>query len=138
MWKTLLKLGLAYAFSAQMKNVLGQKVLPAVGHYAAATSAGVAQGLSTDWHRVIRSVIVAVVAVIGSLLGAMVGMIWFLVWAMDHPYRDWLFAGALATPLLIALVAMLYVKNTWKNNGILNDTRLQLHHQWQELKQSFQ
>ena len=137
MWKTLFKLGLAYAFSTQMKAVVGQRVLPAVGQYAAATRAGVAHGLSNDWKRVLNSIIWVVVSLMTLVLSSVAGMVWFLVWAINHPQREWLFAGALVVPLLIAVFSMMYLKSLWKNRGVLNDTQLQLQQQWHLFKQQF-
>ncbi len=137
MWKNILKLALAYAVTTQVKNVVGQKVVPQVGHYLSNTGEHLSQNLARDGRRIIGSIVAAAVVALGVVLASMVGMIGFIIWAANQPQREWLFLAAFLLPILVAIGAFVYVKNQWKNRALLSDTRLQLQQQWQQFSGHF-
>ena len=57
MWKTVLKWAVAYTMATQVKRLMGQKVVPQVGHYLSNTGAHLSQNLARDGRRIIGSIV---------------------------------------------------------------------------------
>lgn len=138
MWKTVFRWAVAYTMATQVKRLMGQKVVPQVGHYLSNTGEHLSQNLARDGRRIIGSIVAAAVVALGVVLASMVGMIGFIIWAMNQPQREWLFLAAFLLPIVVAAGAFVYVRRQWKNRTLLGDTRLQLQQQWQLFTSNFQ
>ena len=138
MWKTVLKWVMAYTMATQVKHLMGQKVVPQIGHYVSNTGELLSQNLARDGRRIIVSIAAMAIAALAVALASMVGMIGFILWAINQPQREWLLLAAFLVPIVVAIGAWVYAKRQWKNRTLLGDTRLQLQQQWQLFTSNFQ